>query len=145
MGNLVLQRGLANAIRHSPNMGADVHVTAPRSGSTILRELASGGINMTVTFAAPDVDHANMDIMLNNLSWLCPCTLYTSSDDAALGASSLWHFLRKHNCRGRAGYYHWPLPARFVRSNHDWHFYLHPVVQTIKLSGRWMQSSKASG
>lgn len=103
----------------------------PRSGYDMLRELDGMGIKLTMTFAAPDIDRASMNSMLNNLSWLCPCTLYCSRHDVPLGFATAAAVLRGYDLRGRAGYYSW---GPFHRE-HAYHIFSHDVVETVKVSG----------
>lgn len=91
---------------------------------------------MTITFAAPDVDHASMNIMLNNFSFLCPCTLYCSRNDKLLQLSTALARMFGDDLKGRAGLYSWGLGGRAGRTNHTWHVYLHHVVKKIKLNGK---------
>lgn len=129
MGNLVLQHGLSNALLLDlPDATEEGIKCAPASGSAILRKLVNGGVRMTITFAAPDVDHASMHSMMNNLSFLCPCTLYCSRNDKPLQASTAFACMCGNDLKGRAGFYSWGIAGRAGRRNHKWHVYLLSLI-----------------
>lgn len=136
MGGLVLQRGLSNALL-VPGVGtAPVAASAALQGlrkpcTNLLLSLADGGVRLTITLLTPDVDHASMNILLNNLgptAAQCPLNLYVSRGDK----------------KDQAGCYSWGLTGAAGHS-HACHVYLHPAVNTIKLSGECTQCSGAAG
>jgi len=123
MGSLVLQRGLSNALlvpgtAHSEEDGQE-GLGACKPCADLLRSLADGGVRLTITLVTPEMDHASLNIMCNNLGSLCPINLYCTRSDN----------------KGQAGSYSWGLPGSVGHNNHACHFYLHPAVKTIKLSG----------
>lgn len=119
MGSLVLQRGLSNALlvpgtAHGEEAGQE-GLGACKPCADLLRNLANGGVRLTITLVTPEMDHASLNIMCNNLGSLCPINLYCTRSDN----------------KGQAGCYSWGLPGS-VGHNHACHFYLHTAVKTIK-------------
>ena len=144
MGNLVLQEGLGGFLRPGDWDGQGVTVEQSSSGYMVLHTLQKGGIRITITLAAPDLDHDRMTNLLDNVESVptprgdkITATLYSSRKDMALALSSLLAGVFGDDRKGRAGFYGWLVG----RKNHKWHIFFHPGVLTVKISGMYRHTA----